>query len=88
MFEIRYKNLFKKDYKRLLKQGFDDRLLIETLNYLAFGKELPRKYKNHPLKGIYTGYFDCHIKPDIVLIYSFDEITLYLHRIGSHSDLF
>lgn len=45
MFEIRYKSLFKKDYKRLLKQGFDDRLLIETLNYLAFGKELPHRYK-------------------------------------------
>lgn len=88
MLEIRYKALFKKDFKRFLKQGFDENLLSETLNYLVFDKELPSRYKNHPLKGNYKGCYDCHIKPDCVLIYSIEENTLILHRIGSHSDLF
>lgn len=88
MFEIRYKTLFKKDYKKLKSQNFDEKLFCEILILLTNKKPLPHKFKNHPLKGKFIGCFDCHIKPDIILIYSFDETTLYLHRIGSHSDLF
>lgn len=88
MLEIRYKTLFKKDFKRLEKQGFDENLLSETLSYIAFEKELPPRYKNHPLQGNYKGCYDCHIKPDCVLIYSVEENTLILHRIGSHKVIF
>ncbi|MSN95983.1 type II toxin-antitoxin system YafQ family toxin [Campylobacter sp. FMV-PI01] len=88
MLDLYIFNSFKKDLKRLEKQGFDKSLLMETLDFLLYEKPLPPRYKNHPLKGNYKGCYDCHIKPDCVLIYSIEENTLILHRIGSHSDLF
>ena len=56
---------------------------------LANGNQLPEKYKNHPLKGKYTGYYDCHIMPDWVLIYKIEKekLVLLLFDIGTHADL-
>jgi len=56
---------------------------------LAKGETLPSKYKNHPLKGKYTGYYDCHILPDWVLIYKIEKekLVLLLFDIGTHADL-
>lgn len=56
---------------------------------LANGKTLPPKYKNHPLKGNYMGYYDCHILPDWVLIYKLEKekLILLLFDIGTHFDL-
>lgn len=56
---------------------------------LANDKTLPPKYKNHPLKGNYMGYYDCHILPDWVLIYKLEKekLILLLFDIGMHSDL-
>lgn len=51
-------------------------------------KKLPEKYRDHSLAGDYHGYRECHIKPDVLLIYRTDEQCLYLARIGSHSELF
>ena len=57
---------------------------------LAKGENLPAKYKNHPLNGKYTGYYDCHIFPDWILIYKIEKekLILLLFDIGTHSDLF
>jgi len=51
---------------------------------------LPEKYVDHSLGGQYKGMRECHLKPDALLIYSVSEKsqTLYLERIGSHSELF
>lgn len=56
---------------------------------LAKGETLPPKYKNHPLKGKYTGFYDCHVLPDWVLIYKIEKekLILLLFDIGTHSDL-
>lgn len=56
---------------------------------LSKGEELPPKYKNHPLKGNYDGYYDCHILPNWILIYKIEkeELVLLLFDIGTHSDL-
>lgn len=56
---------------------------------LAKGETLPAKYKNHPLKGQYAGYYDCHIMPDWVLIYKIEKekLVLLLFDMGTHSDL-
>ena len=66
------------------------KLLENVVDILASGKKLPPKYKNHPLKGKYTGCFDCHILPDWVLIYKIekDDLILLLVDTGTHSDLF
>lgn len=56
---------------------------------LSEGKTLPERYKNHPLKGNFKGYYDCHILPDWVLIYKIEKekLILLLFDVGSHSDL-
>lgn len=64
------------------------KLLTMVIDTLARGEPLHAKYQNHQLKGIYSGYFDCHIQPDWVLIYKIEEEKLLLIDIGSHADLF
>lgn len=81
---------FKKDLKLMKKRGNDLTLLEEVLNLLADGKPLAEKYRNHTLTGNFGGCSECHIKPDWLLVYEYDEEILYLYllRTGSHSDLF
>jgi mRNA interferase YafQ len=55
---------------------------------LQIGTELPEKYVDHSLSGNWQGYRDCHVKPDLVLIYKSKSGILKLARIGSHSELF
>lgn len=81
---------FKKDLKLMKKRGNDLTLLEEVLSLLANGKPLAEKYRNHTLTGDFVGCSECHIKPDWLLVYEYDEEILYLYllRTGSHSDLF
>lgn len=81
---------FKKDLKLMKKRGNDLTLLEEVLSLLADGKPLAEKYRNHTLTGDFVGCSECHIKPDWLLVYEYDEEILYLYllRTGSHSDLF
>jgi len=81
---------FKKDVKRLKKQGIDISELISVVVLLADGKTLDEKYQDHSLSGEFKGCRECHIHPDLLLIYEYDDENLYLYltRTGSHSDLF
>ena len=76
--------------KLAIKRGYDTDLLNEVVTIIAAGKELPEKYRDHPLRGNYGGCRECHITTDWLLIYeiSDDELILYLTRTGTHSDLF
>lgn len=88
-YEIKFTKQFKKDYRLLHKQGksvyFD-----EFINILANDEPLGASYKDHELKGDYAGYKECHIKPDLLLIYKKQNDTLILTclRLDSHNDLF
>jgi len=90
MLTIKYHVSFKKDYKRVVKRGYDIRLLEDIIKKLANGEVLPEKNKDHSLSGDYIGCRECHITPDWLLVYEIDngELILYLTRTGSHSDLF
>jgi mRNA interferase YafQ len=88
---IRRSSRFKKDFKREARAGhgqvFLDTLTI-TIQQLAEDSSLPERLFDHALTGDWSGYRDCHIRPDIVLIYQKpDEETLDLVRLGSHSEL-
>lgn len=88
---IEFTGQFKRDYKRESK-GIHKKTLAEDLNktfkLLATDKKLPEKYYDHPLVGEWKDHRDCHIKPDLVLIYRKpNDITLQLVRLGSHSQL-
>ena len=90
MLTIRYETTFKKDFKRIIKRGYNIRLLEDVIEILASGQVLPEKYKDHNLTGNYYDCRECHITPDWLLIYKINnnELIPYLTRTGTHSDLF
>jgi mRNA interferase YafQ len=55
---------------------------------LAYGHELPARCRPHKLVGNYAGCWECHIDPDWLLIYQYENTTLKLLRTGTHADLF
>ena len=82
---------FKRDYKRESKGLHRKTLakdLVEAIEYLVNDRPMPDKYFDHALIGNWGDHRDCHIKPDLVLIYRKpDEGVLQLVRLGSHSEL-
>ena len=90
MYSIRPTSKFKRDLKRAKKSGFDITLLADIVKKLAAGEELPKKNRDHPLSGNFSGCRECHITSDWLLIYEIyeDDLILYLTRTGTHSDLF
>lgn len=88
--EIVWTTQFKKDYKLAEKRGLDIALLDDCIRMLAAGEELVPKFRNHNLSGRWSGYCECHIQPDWLLIYRIEKnnLILVLTRTGSHSDLF
>ena len=72
------------------KRGYDISILQSVINDLQQGKPLAEKYHNHKLSSNFIGYFECHIKPDWLLIYLLEDdiLTLTMVDTGSHSDLF
>lgn len=89
-YEIQRTTQFKKDYKAAVKRGFDIAPLKKVITLLANGEQLEPQYRDHSLSGNYSGYRECHVKPDWLLIYKITEdvLMLTLYRTGSHSDLF
>ena len=79
---------FKKDFKCLQKRGLDMSQLQEIITTLVSGQTLEQRYKDHPLKGSYAGFRECHITPNWLLIYTLAVDELGLARTGSHADLF
>ncbi|MEN8904909.1 MAG: type II toxin-antitoxin system YafQ family toxin [Clostridiales bacterium] len=92
MLKLIYMTPFKKDFKKQkIKMNFDDfNEFFEVINKLRNSEVLEEKYIDHPLSGEYKDCRDCHIKPDLVLIYKINkkEHNLTLIRFNSHSELF
>jgi len=88
MLSIEYTNAFEKDVKKLKRRGKSTKKLKEIIDLLINEKPLPRKNHNHKLAGSYNGFWECHIEPDLLLIYEKIKKTLILVRLGTHSDLF
>ena len=89
MFSLEYSNQFKKDFKKIIKLSIPDIIEVgNVISTLQKGEYLAPKYSDHSLSGNWSGYRDCHVKPDPVLIYKSECEVLKLARIGSHSELF
>ena len=88
MYQIFRANSFKKDYKKL--NSNEKETLKKVIRELADGKTLDTHYKDHKLIGNYLGCRECHVKPDLLLIYKIDDniLELALVRTGNHSKLF
>ena len=90
MLKVRYSAKFKKDFKLVVKRGYDTKLFEDVVKLLREQNPLPERYSDHSLSGKYVGHRECHITPDWLLIYKIenDILTLSLTRTGTHSDLF
>ena len=90
---IEYAKAFKKDFKRVKatpRHAKDaEKLVAAVLELLVADNPLPTANRDHVLTGNWSCYRECHVKPDLLLIYSKpDDATLRLARLGSHSELF
>ena len=82
---------FRRDYKRETKGKYRatlDAELLPVLKLLANDDVLEARYRDHALTGNWSDHRDCHVKPDLVLIYRKPDLnSLQLVRLGSHSEL-
>ena len=80
---------FRRDYKRARKRGSDVDHLNRVIHLLIAGQTLPARCSCHPLRGGYVGHWECHLEPDLLLIWylSGDDDIVFV-RAGSHADLF
>ena len=90
---IERSSAFKRDYQRVKaapRHGKDvDSLVSSVVASLLVDRALPESNRDHLLTGDWVGYRECHVKPDLLLIYRKpDPDTLRLARLGSHSELF
>ena len=91
---VRNTSRFKKSLRKLSRSGNFDQKLRETLakiiNTLTRGEKLEPVYEDHELTGKFIGHRECHVKPDLLLIYYIEnnDLVLVLVNLGSHSDLF
>jgi mRNA interferase YafQ len=90
MYRIVRSSKYKRDYRLAVRQGKDIRKLEKVIDLLAAGRTLPAEYSDHPLKGGYKGFRECHITPDWLLVYKIDRgiLVLLLSRTGTHQDVF
>lgn len=87
-YKFYFTSKFKKEYRKLSAQNMEavDKIIQRLLN----GEKLEPRYCDHQLSGKLKDFRDCHVRPDLVLIYKIEEDILLLTavNIGSHSNLF
>lgn len=90
IYEIKRTKQFKKDFKLAEKQGRNLDRLIETIDLLRKGESLPKEYLDHPLTNFRSKFRECHVEPDLLLVYEIKRqfLILKLIRLGTHSELF
>jgi mRNA interferase YafQ len=81
---------FRRDLKRERRGKHKnlDQILDELIETLAADEPLPERSRDHALTGNWIGLRECHVRPDLLLIYEKDVDVLRLVRLGSHSLLF
>ncbi|HEY4516093.1 MAG TPA: type II toxin-antitoxin system YafQ family toxin [Candidatus Paceibacterota bacterium] len=84
-----------KAYRKAIKKysgsgNFNIEKVESVIKTIQKGEKLDKKYRNHDLTGKYRGIMECHIKPDLLLLYKIEKenLILILLNLGSHSDLF
>lgn len=91
-YDVQYSAQFKKSLKKIIKQGKDIDKLLDIVDKLANKEELESRFKNHKLikDKYYVDCYECHIEPDWLLVYKYNEneLILLLVNKGSHSEVF
>ena len=82
---IEWTTAFKRDFKKI---GTFESAFVEALWKLANDEALPERFCDHALTGEWKDFRDCHIRPDLILMYRKSDVNrLQLVRLGSHSEL-
>ena len=90
MYQKSYSRRFRRSVKKIVRSGKVSRELIESvITDLAAVNKLDERYRDHALVGEMIGHRECHIRPDLLLLYKLDNdcLILLLVDIGSHSQL-
>lgn len=97
MRKIKFTAAYKRDFKKLSRSQhrgvLNGALKNDILARLIQDESLPTKYRDHALTGSWRGYRECHVLPDLLLVYCFigeasdEEGALVLARLGSHAEL-
>jgi mRNA interferase YafQ len=91
MFTPFYTKQFRKDIRRIEKAGSRDIAKLKgVIRVLIEGRPLNPSLKDHALTGNFKDRRECHIEPDLLLVYKVNkkEMTIIFERTGSHSDIF
>ncbi len=90
MYNIKQSTQFKKDYKKIINDQKIKTELRKVLDIINNWEKLPTKYKDHKLQWDYKNARECHIRPDLLLVYEIDnqELILLLLRLWTHSEIF
>ena len=90
MLKAIYKSTFKRDVRRAIKRGKSLKKIMDAVRLLCSQSPLPPSFRDHALKGKFASYRDCHVEPDLILVYRIvdDRLELVCFRLGSHADLF
>jgi mRNA interferase YafQ len=89
MFVLKMTSQFKKDLKKIKNNPHKIQNLKQVLLNLEENGVVPSEYYPHKLTGNYSGYMECHVENDMLLIWiDADENIIKLVRLGSHSELF
>ncbi|MDR1599621.1 MAG: type II toxin-antitoxin system YafQ family toxin [Oscillospiraceae bacterium] len=89
MLTLRVTGQFKRDRKLAAKRRLNIQLLDQVIMTLLEEKPLPTSMRDHSLGGAYSGYRECHLQPDWILMYYVerDNLVLVAYRTGTHADL-
>ena len=85
---FKYTTAFKKDFKRLENDERVTGRLTIVLAALASGKSVPLAFRDHRLVGRLSHCRECHIRPDLLLVYEPASEAIVLHRLCNHGELF
>lgn len=90
-YNLRVSNRYKKHIKQIAKRNIENvKKINDVVHILQKGETLEERFKDHPLVGNWIGHRECHVLPDLLLIYKIVENVLILELVdtGMHSDLF
>jgi len=90
MFTSKTTKRFDASLKLCIKRNYNIEQFKEIAKLLLAGKQLPKRCKPHKLQGNFVNCWECHIKPDWLLIYRYDykKQQIIFEDTGTHSDLF
>jgi len=83
---FRFTNQFKKDITLMEKRRYDLDDIFDIIIKIIWEEQLPERCREHGLSGDYSGFTECHVKNNWIMIYYFCDEGVVFTRTGTHSD--